>query len=84
MKLTKLNNIKKENKTMSKEDLRPQEPKTAKTVEVKVALPWTLLVVIAISFACYASGWIGRGNDLDRVKAEAHSLIELTKAPSKQ
>lgn len=78
------NQIKKETKTMSKENTRPQEPKTAKTVEVKVALPWTILVLATAIIASLIAGWNLRSNDMNRVTAEAHSIVELTKAPSKE
>jgi len=66
------------------EGSRPQEPKTTKKVEVKVALPWTLLIFAALIIASLITGWNLRGNDMNRVTAEAHSIIELTKAPAKE
>lgn len=76
------NEINKENKIMNTNNLRPQEVKAQRTVPLKDVIYCVLIAIAVVS--CTITGWVLRSNDLDRVKAEAHSIVELSKAPSKQ
>jgi hypothetical protein len=74
---------------MKTNELRPQEPKTTKMVELKVALPWTIIITVAIATASYIYGWHNSQAHTDQVKAEAASMVknvkvEVEKVPSKE
>lgn len=71
-------NNKKENKTM--ENTRKQEVKQPLKVEVKVALPWTLIILAAAIVSSLIVGWNLRSDDISRVKSEAQHIAELSKS----
>jgi hypothetical protein len=71
---------KERNKKMSgkKEEntVRKQEVKAPRKVEVKVALPWVIILVLATLAAGFVSGWHTKSNLDQDVHAEAESLAE--------
>lgn len=42
---------------MSKNDTRPQTIKQPKRVEVKTALPWTIIVIAIAASVAFIAGW---------------------------
>lgn len=57
--------------------------KTTMTVEVKVALPWTLLAAIVLVIAVFISGMSYQSSQHDQVKAEASAIVQSA-TPLKQ
>lgn len=45
---------------MSKKDSRPQTPKQPLKVEVKTALPWTIIVIATVAGVSFVGGWMQR------------------------
>lgn len=59
-------------------ELRPQAVKTPKQVEVKVALPWTIIIVLAALLAGFVGGWSARSNvTLTNAEVRAEVLTQL-------
>lgn len=48
----------------TKKQTREQLPKQALKVEVKTALPWTLIILMAIAGAAFVGGWQARSGEI--------------------
>lgn len=48
----------------SKKELRPQTLKQPLKVEVKTAVPWMLILLIAAAGAAFVGGWQARSSEL--------------------
>lgn len=60
------------------EQTRPQTIKKARTVEIKTALPWTLIVLFIVAFASFVYGWTARsGQMVTRSEITAEVMQQL-------
>lgn len=69
---------------MSKSDNRPQTPKQPLKVEVKTALPWTLIVLAIAGFAAFVAGWNFRSEQVTLTDVNWVVSERLEKQPAKK
>lgn len=63
-----------------KEQTRTQVPKQPKTVQVKLLVPYMIILVMAVSLASLVTGWMLRSAHYSEIKAEvATQVAEVTK-----
>lgn len=55
--------------TKKSEELRPQYIKQPLKMEVKVLVPWMIILVLAALIAGIATGWVARSNQQAEIKA---------------
>lgn len=58
---------------MTNKDLRPQTVKKPSTVEVKVAAPWVIIMLMVVAVASFVYGWTERSGQIvtrDEIRAE--------------
>lgn len=65
---------------MAKKEQTTEVIKTAKTVEIKLLVPWAIITIMLIAVAGLITGWTLRSNDYGRVKAEAAHMVQLSKS----
>lgn len=54
----------------------PTQPKQPKKVQVSVALPWTIIVIVAFTLAGICTGWVLRSDDNGRIEQSASNLVK--------
>jgi len=65
---------------MSKEKNTFKEAKAPKTVQVKLLVPYAIIISIVIALGGIATGWIAKSNDEARVNAAVSSQVSQLKA----
>lgn len=60
---------------MKATETRVQEVKSPKTVQVKMLVPYGIIVIAIVAVTGLITGWTLRSDDMNRVQAEAHEMV---------
>lgn len=66
---------------MKKQSTTTPKIKAPKSVEIKTALPWTLIIIAIVGFVGFYQGWTARSTQVTEVRAQVSEQFEtLSKA----